>query len=215
MEQERMSKLCERIKALKKPLVIFITGMPGTRKSSTAIRLASLLGIKVVVSTDQIRDIVNLYIDDPFLQRPTANCWELIGERNIENIITGYLKQSELLSDAVSAVLDIARKRGENIILEGSHLCPEIYPQLKNDPDLCFFHFLLLLEDENLHDKNIALKIKLRHGKEKAWTKEKMGSMREIQRFLLRSKPADVHLIAVASPEDNATAIIGILEESL
>ena len=66
-----------------------------------------------------------------------------------------------------------------------------------------------------MHNENIALKIKLRHGREEQWTKIKMESMREIQRFLLEKKPAHVRLIAATTHEANASAIIKILEESL
>lgn len=47
-----------KINKQKKPVVILICGMPGTRKSSTAIQLAALLGFAVVINMDEIRDIM-------------------------------------------------------------------------------------------------------------------------------------------------------------
>lgn len=205
----------QKISSLDKPLVIFIYGVQGTKKSSTAVELAENLQIKVVTGTDQIRDIVKLYIDNPFLAGPTHNRWQQIGQRTPENIIKGYLAQSDLLKRAVLEVLELAKKRGENIIMEGVHLCPDLYPQLRDDPNLAFFHFLLSAKDKDIHVRNIGLKIKRRHGKEKDWPKEKIEDIREIQKFFLRNKPSDVHLIDSAGVRGKVKKIMEILGESL
>ncbi len=205
----------KKISSLPKPLVIFICGMPGTRKSSTAIQLAAKLGVKIVLGTDQVRDILKLYIDNPFIKRPTHNSWELIGARTPENIVKGYLRQSALVKKAVMEALELAKKRGENMIFEGAHLCPELYSELKTDSDLVFFHFLLWVTDETLHHQNIALKIRLRHQREKDWPKEKIEDIREIQRFLLESPVPHIHFIDSTSPQKNVMKILKILEESL
>lgn len=212
--------LRKKIKVMKKPLVIFICGMPGTRKSSTAIRLASNLGIKVVIGTDQIRDIVKYYVNDPFLHQPTHNCWRLIGSRTSDNIIAGYLRQSILIKQGVLSALRLAEKRGENMIFEGVHLAPSFYLGSKNvldthASDLAFFYFLLWTKDENLHSKNIAMKIRLRHGKEAPWSEEKKEEIRAIQEYLFTKLHLGIHSIESTTPEANVRTIIKILEASL
>ncbi len=205
----------KKINSLKKPLVIFIYGMPGTRKSSSAIQLAAELGIKVAIGTDQIRDIVRLHVNSLFLDGPTHNRWQIMGQRTPENIAKGYLAQSALLKRDILAILELARSRGENIIIEGIHLFPDLYQELNNDPNLAFFHFLLSAENEDIHNRNIDLKVRLRHGKEKNWPEEKIEDIREIQKFFLDNKPSYVHLIDSDTVQDKVRKIIKILEESL
>jgi 2-phosphoglycerate kinase len=215
MNYGNIKLLRKKIDSLKKSLVIFIYGAPGTSKSSTAVQLAANLGINVVAGTDQIRDAVRLYFDNPFLKRPTHICWELIGNRTKENIIKGYLEQSALMKEAVLGTLELAKKRGENMIFEGVHLFPDLYAELKNDPDLTFFSFLLWVGDESLHRKIIATKVNLRHGKEKDWSKEKIEEIREIQKFLLEQKAPHVYSIDHTTPRENTAKILKVLEESL
>lgn len=207
--------LKKKIVSLKKPLVIFIYGVPGTRKSSTAIQLASRLGIKVVIGTDQIRDALKPYIDDPFLMGSTHNRWKIIGQRTPENIIKGYLTQSEIVRTAVLEVLKLAKNRGENIIMEGVHLFPDLYSELQNNQKIIFFHFLLSAENESAHQKNINLKVSLRHGKEKGWPKEKIEDIREIQKFFLSSWPPHVRLVDSNTVQGKVDKIMKVLEESL
>lgn len=207
--------LQRKIESLKKPLVIFVCGVPGTRKSSTAVQLAAKLGIKIVIGTDQIRDVLRPHINNPFLEGATHNRWQLIGERTPGNIIKGYLTQSALLKRDIMTILELARNRGENIIIEGVHLFPGLYQELNNDPNLAFFHFLLSAENEDVHRRNIALKIRLRHGKEKDWPEEKIKDIREIQRFLLASNHNYAHLIDSETVQDKIKKIMGVLEESL
>lgn len=205
----------KKINSLEKPLVIFIYGMPGTRKSSSAVQLAAKLGIKVVIGTDQIRDIVRLHVNDLFLAGPTHDRWQIIGQRTPENIAKGYLAQSALLKRDILTILELARSRGENVIVEGVHLFPDLYWKLNDDPNLAFFHFLLSAENENIHNRNIDLKLRLRHGKEKDWPQEKIEDIREIQKFFLNNKPPYVHLIDSDTVQDKVRKIIKILEESL
>lgn len=207
--------LRQKIGSLKKPLVIFVYGAPGTRKSSTAVKLADKLGIKTAIGTDQIRDILKLYVKDPFMAGPTHDRWKIIGRRTPENIIKGYLAQSNLVKQAVLEVLKLAESRGENIIIEGVHLFPGLYPKLQNNREIKFFHFLLSAENEDFHKKNIDLKIRLRHGREKDWPKEKIEDIREIQKFFLGSRPSRVHLIDSDSLRGEVDKIMEILEGSL
>lgn len=204
-----------KINSLEKPLVIFIYGTPGARKSSTAVRLAAKLGIKVAIGTDQIRDILKLCLKNPFLEGPTHNRWQLIGQRTPENMVKGYLAQAELVKTAVLEVLKLAAYRGENMIIEGVHLFPGLYPELKDDQNVRFFHFLLSAGNENIHQKNIDLKIRLRHGREKDWPKEKIEEIREIQKFFLNNRPSYVHLIDFKTVQGKVGKIVEILKESL
>lgn len=207
MNSKKLTLLREKIHSLEKPLVIFICGMPGTRKSSTAIKLAAALDIKVVVGTDQVRDIVRIYLKTPLLNVPSHHCWDLIGERKYEDIVDGYLLQASLLRKAVMANLALAENRGENMIFEGVHLCSAIYRHLQEHP-IKVVHFLLYVGSEELHSKNINLKIDLRHGKEPAWSKEKLEDIREIQRFLIEFKKDEDCLIPSFTPEENVEKML-------
>lgn len=217
MPYEISGLLIEKIKFLEKPLVLFLCGMPGMRKSSTAIELANALKVKVVAGTDQIRDLIRKYRPNSFLEKPSHQCWTLLGKRTHKNIIGGYLKQCFLVKNGVLELLELAKNRGEDMIFEGVHLAPVLFLDLQKEAGLKFFHFLLYIENNNfkLHENNIGDKIQRRHGKEKMWPREKLENIRTIQGFLLKEKLPRVHLISSLDPKSNTQKILSILWEEL
>ena len=146
-----IKRLREKIRKQKKPMLILICGMPGTRKSSTAVRLASLLEFAVVVNIDEVRDIMQLYDKRPAIQGKSHDRWKLFGSLNDKNFFRGFTAHSRTLKQGVMAVINKNISIGENIIIEGVHLLPSLYKNIRYVEKI---HVLLTAKDFSSH-KNL------------------------------------------------------------
>ena len=122
-------QVASRLDQLKRPVIIYIGGAPGTGKSVLATSLATRLGINKVISTDSIREIMRLAFSSdllPTLFHSTTEAWKGLPMefQASEQLIAGYCLQANQVSLGVRAVVERTVEEGQNLIVEGSHLVP-------------------------------------------------------------------------------------------
>ncbi|MCL5404274.1 MAG: 2-phosphoglycerate kinase [Candidatus Marsarchaeota archaeon] len=102
--------------------IIFIGGVPGVGKTSISGMLAREFGIDIMLSTDYLREFVRPLVKDEdardILSVSVYEAWRKFGEKSNENIIKGYLKQSDYICGGINAAIERAVKNGENLIIE-------------------------------------------------------------------------------------------------
>jgi mevalonate-3-phosphate-5-kinase len=107
---------------VQKNKIIFIGGVPGVGKTSISGMIARRFDIDIMLSTDYLREFVRPLVKDEnardILSVSVYEAWKKFGEKSDENIIKGYLKQSDYICNGISAVIDRAVKNGENLIVE-------------------------------------------------------------------------------------------------
>jgi 2-phosphoglycerate kinase len=136
------------------PIAILIGGVPGAGKTSIAVKLANELGIKEVLDTDNLREVVRMFSDNKILHSVTHDCWKFFGEKNEENIIKGLIEHVNLVQPAVLRVLNYNLRRNTSIIIEGAHITPDIIAKI-NFP---IFYFQLAIPDEFAHIERLKSK---------------------------------------------------------
>jgi 2-phosphoglycerate kinase len=140
------------------PLVILIGGGSGTGKSTLAAEIAYLMGIRNVIGTDMIREILRLKCseeNEPTLYENTYNCWKPFSPfYKPEYLQQGHYRQSQLVSTAVEAIIDRVLGNGESIALEGIHLLPSLLASdLLAHPNVIFI--VLQIRDPELHKSRL------------------------------------------------------------
>ncbi len=119
-----------RFKRLKLPMVLLIGGTTGVGKSTIATELAFRLGIRSVIGTDTIREVMRKMIapellpdlhTSSFLAWRTLHSHEQAGEAALWR---GFENQVKHVSVGVNAVIERAHREGLNAIIEGIHLVP-------------------------------------------------------------------------------------------
>lgn len=107
---------------MQKNKIIFIGGVPGVGKTSISGMVARKFDIDIMLSTDYLREFVRPLVKDEnardILSVSVYEAWKKFGDKSDENIIKGYLKQSDYICSGISAVIDRAVKNGENLIIE-------------------------------------------------------------------------------------------------
>ncbi len=167
---------------LRKPYIILIGSASGIGKSTIASELAKTLGIKHLIETDFIREIVRGIIGPEFapaLHKSSFDAYVTIRDKdrymgdNKSLISAGFEEHASFVIPAIEKVIRRAVDDFDDIVLEGVHLVPGLVniEKFENEASL---HFFVLTSDEEVHKERFvkrAMKIK-RGGKHLEYFKE-------------------------------------------
>jgi len=166
---------------LRKPYVILIGSASGIGKSTIASELAKTLGIKHLIETDFIREIVRGVIGPEFapsLHKSSFDAYVTIRDKDRyddeESLISaGFEEHASFVIPAIEKVINRAVDDFDDIVIEGVHLVPGLI-NIKQFEKNASLHFFVLTVDEEIHKERFvkrAMKIK-RGGKHLEYFKE-------------------------------------------
>jgi 2-phosphoglycerate kinase len=167
---------------LRKPYVILIGSASGIGKSTIASELAKILGIKHLIETDFIREIVRSVIGPEFapaLHKSSFDAYVTIRDKDRyagddkSLISAGFEEHASFVIPAIEKVIRRAVDDFDDIVIEGVHLVPGLINIKKFEKDASI-HFFVLTTDEEIHKERFvkrAMKIK-RVGKHLEYFKE-------------------------------------------
>ena len=122
--------LVEWLKREETPVVLFIGGATGTGKSTLAMELAFLLGIRMVVSTDMIRETMRTVLSAEVVPglhdhsfRGMLQGGQVLSDPR-ERVLAGFRQQASQVAVGVRAVIRRALREHTHMIVEGTHLMP-------------------------------------------------------------------------------------------
>jgi 2-phosphoglycerate kinase len=165
------------IRACQDPLIILIGGSSGVGTSSIAFEIANRLGIKNMISTDMIREVMRKIVSkelSPVIHESSFTAYQ--GLRvppppEFDEILAGFKDHVDTVSVGIEAVIERALKEGISIVVEGVHLVPGfINENLVNKDNIVFF--TLTLSDEEIHKGRFYSRCR------------QMWSRRPLQRYL-------------------------------
>ena len=112
-----------------KPLIILIGGASGVGTSSMAFELASRLGLKNLISTDMIREVMRKIVSkdlNPVIHKSSFDAHESIRTPSIrvDSVIEGYISHVDVVNVGIEAIIERSIKEGISIIIEGVHVVP-------------------------------------------------------------------------------------------
>lgn len=138
------------------PLIILIGGASGIGTSSISFELANKLGIKNMLSTDMIREVMRKIVSKelcPTLFESSYTAQESLrtpAPPEFDKVLLGFKDHVETVSVGVNGVIERAIKEGISIVIEGVHIVPGfISEDLLNTPNVHMF--ILTLSDEEIH----------------------------------------------------------------
>jgi len=167
---------------LRKPYIILIGSASGIGKSTIASELARELGIKHLIETDFIREIVRGIIGPeyaPALHKSSYDAYTTLRNKERYNhdeeslINAGFEEHASFVIPAIEKVIKRAVDDFDDVVIEGVHLVPGLlnFEKFKKDASI---HFFILSADEEVHKERFvkrAMKIK-RGGKHLEYFKE-------------------------------------------
>jgi 2-phosphoglycerate kinase len=118
-----------------RPIVFLVGGTSGSGKSTIATGLANRLEIARMQSTDMLREVMRTIIpreEEPILHKSSYSAWQELPAETLESedkngrIYKGYIRQAEIMSAAIKAIVQRAVHEGVSVIIEGVHFHPAI-----------------------------------------------------------------------------------------
>lgn len=195
-----------------RPLVLLIGGTAGCGKSTIATGLASRLEIARMQSTDMLREVMRTMIPrevEPILHKSSYSAWQDLpdeiqeSEDKGQRIYQGYLRQAEILSVAIKAVIHRALQERVSVIVEGVHFHPAIIQDIIEPGDALVVPLMLaVLKRKRLQSRIKGRSTNVPHRRAERYL-EHFDSIWKLQSFLLsESDQADVPIISNTDRDD-------------
>ncbi|NJF24429.1 2-phosphoglycerate kinase [Thermococcus sp. Bubb.Bath] len=131
-------------------LAVLLGGTTGVGKSTIATELAFRLGIRSIIGTDTIREVMRKVIAKELL--PDIHVSSFMAERvanapkGMDPLIYGFETQVKHVSVGIKAVLERSRREGLNALIEGIHVVPGFVELKENE----FMYVITVPSEEHL-----------------------------------------------------------------
>jgi 2-phosphoglycerate kinase len=144
------------IKKCSDPLIILIGGASGVGTSSIAFEIANRLGIRNMISTDMIREVMRKIVSkelSPVIHESSFTAYK--GMRvppppEFDDVLAGFRDHVDTVSVGIEAVVERSLKEGISIVVEGVHIVPGfIKNELMEKNNVVMF--VLTLQDKETH----------------------------------------------------------------
>ncbi len=146
----------KQIRRSKDPLIILIGGASGIGTSSISFELATRLGIKNLLSTDMIREVMRKMVSKelcPTLFESSYTAEDALttpAPPEFDKTLLGFKDHVETVNVGLTGVIERSIKEGISIVIEGVHIVPGFIDEdLLNRPNV--YMFVLALSDEKIH----------------------------------------------------------------
>ena len=183
------------------PLIILIGGASGVGTSSMAFEIANRLGLKNIIGTDMIREVMRKIVSkelNPIIHKSSFDAYESIRTPaiRVDAVIEGFISHVDVVNVGIEAIIERSLKEGISVIIEGVHVVPGfIREDLIKKGNVIMF--TLTVEDEEMHKQRFYTRCR------QPWVKrslnrymENFGTIRKTQQFLIdQAKIHDAHII--------------------
>jgi len=149
----------QKVRKLDRPFVIVISGAPGVGKSTITTRLAVRLGVRRIVMTDTIREVLRTVIPDTVLAELHTSTHESAAAFHPgDPPLGGFHRQAHAVGAATAAVATRVATERRNAIFEGVHMIPgRLTQQLaRHEARPIVVEALLTLEDQDTHRAHLV-----------------------------------------------------------
>jgi len=210
-----------RCQAGEKPMILLLGGATGVGKTSLAHEVAHRLGIRRVVSTDAIRQVMRTMLSAELVPAIHASSYE--AHRVVTEIATGddpvvdaFRVQATTVSVGVRAMMDRAVAENASMILDGISIVPGLI-DLEPYGELAQVIFLLVASlDEDAFITRFAARAKDAVGRPPHRYVENLDSILRIQDYLLElAEAGGVPIVDNSSFDASVSSIIGHVTETL
>ncbi len=158
----RRYRLTGWVREAKHPVILFVGGATGAGKSTTAMDLAFRLGIRLITSTDMIRETMRTVLPpevvpglhDHSFRGMVQGAQVLSSPR--ERVLAGFRQQAAQVAVGIRAVVRRALREGSSMIIEGIHLLPPFSDYLPEDAACHWAGVIFAVPDEAEHRRRFT-----------------------------------------------------------
>lgn len=205
----------------KRPVVLLLGGATGTGKSTLATELAFRLGIRMVTSTDLIRETMRAVLSPAVVPglydhsfRGTIQGGQVLSDPK-ERVLLGFRQQAAQVAVGVRAVIRRSIRENSHLIVEGTHLLPPFRQYVPPEADVVLAGLLLAVPSEKRHSARFPLRAQQAVQRDESAYLDSFQSVRWIHDDLLQA--AEEHGEFVVDNRDMQKTVarsVGFLSEA-
>ncbi len=192
----------EKWRDSKHPLWILVAGATGTGKTSIARKIAADLGIQHVIGTQIVRGILKKLLAPEITPELYASSYTAHEElrpffsSRFDNIIIGFENHSRFVNIGVEAILERAKKEQVSVVIEGEHLLPSFFEDLKSSNENVLY-VTLHQPDSYIHLENLTSQ----HSHEREELIQNFSKIRKIHDYLVNETKVRKWPLIDATPD--------------
>lgn len=213
-------KVAERYKAWRdiakgerEPFILLLGGGTGVGTTSVGTELAHRMGIKNVIATDSIREVMRKTVSEKLLPMLHSSSYDAhkylnIGDKK-NDVLMGFQMQTAEVAVGVEAIIERALKEGTPTMVEGLHIVPGfISKELVEKPNVLMF--MMHLKDEKEHrNRFYARALETKFHRPIEGYLENFDSIRQIQEYVIKkAKENNVEVIENTDIEKTITELM-------
>lgn len=144
------------IRKCEDPLIILIGGTSGVGTSSIAFEIANRLGIRNMIGTDMIREVMRKIVSkelSPVIHESSFTAYKKLRvspSPELDEVLAGFINHVDTISVGVDAIIERALDEGISMVIEGVHVVPPFIKKDLMEKDNVIF-FTLEVSDEKIH----------------------------------------------------------------
>lgn len=206
----------KKLRRCRDPLIILVGGASGVGTSSIAFEVANRLGIRNMISTDMIREVMRKITSKelcPTIYESSYTAYRSLRippPPELDQVLIGFRDHVDTVSIGVEGVIERAIKEGISIVIEGVHIVPGFIREdlvSRNNVNM----FVLTLQDEEVHRGRFYSRCRQMWARRPL--KRYMDSFDAIRRtHLYFESQANKNLVPVIENIDVTTTIDSIIE---
>ncbi|WP_175058816.1 2-phosphoglycerate kinase [Thermococcus sp. 2319x1] len=203
------------LRRLKYPMIILLGGATGVGKSTLATELAFRLGIRTIIGTDTVREVMRKIISKellPSLHTSSFLAWRELRNlpKDVDPLIYGFESQVRYVTVGINAVVERSYKEGFNTIIEGIHLVPGYV-----DPNDRSFMYLITVKNSEALEARFYERARYSLRPAEYYVKNIDNIMR-IQEYLIeKAKEYGIPIIENIELEQSINSIMNNLMEEI
>jgi 2-phosphoglycerate kinase len=153
----------QALSRIDKPLILLIGGATGVGKSTIATEVAHRLGVRRIVQTDAIREVMRAVFSQelmPTLYYSSFEAWRglrapLTSES--DPVIVGFEEQISTVAVGLRAVIERAMRESLDVVIEGVHVVPG-FIEPHHFKDAFVFPIVIKVDDPQLHKSHFYVR---------------------------------------------------------
>ncbi len=198
------------------PMIILLGGGTGVGTTTVGTEVAHRIGIRNIISTDSIREIMRKTVSDellPVLHSSSFDAHKALKvpiSKEKGAVMTGFQLQVSAVSVGIEAIMERAMKEGTPTMIEGLHVVPGfVREELLDRYNVMMF--ILHMKDEKEHKNRLytrAFETKFKRSVDNYL--ENFDSIREIQKSI--KKKAEEAKVPIIENTDAEKSIMDIID---
>lgn len=203
--------------SLDRSIIVLVGGATGVGKSTITSEVGFRLGIRTIIGTDTIREVMRRIVSPQLLPTLHTSTFEAHTTlqpptRSIDKVVYAFENQVAYVGVGINAVVERAHVEGVNTIIDGVHIVPG---HIDIDVSANVFQFVLWIEDEQQHKGHFYARSVGTKRPPRRYIRE-IANIRRIQDFILeKAHEHDVPTIENSNLDRTITEILDTVTDRL